>query len=53
MIRYPRTHTHMRAHMNQVINQQIQSQFRLDETFKVLFSLYIQYTSQKYTANLQ
>lgn len=38
----------------QAINQQTQQgQFRLDVTFKVLFSLYIQYTSQKYTVNLQ
>lgn len=38
----------------QPINQQTQQgQFRLDVTFKVLFSLYIQYTSQKYTVNLQ
>lgn len=37
----------------EVINQQAGCQFRLDVTFKVLFSLYIQYTSQKYTVNLQ
>lgn len=37
----------------QAINQRAQGQFRLDVTFKVLFSLYIQYTSQKYTVNLQ
>lgn len=38
----------------QPINQQTQQgQFRLDVTFKVLFSLYIQYTSQKYTVNLR
>lgn len=43
-------HEHTRF---QVINQQARGQFRLDVTFKVLFSLYIQYTSQKYTVNLQ
>ena len=37
----------------QVINQQVRGQFRFDVTFKVLFSLYIQYTSQKYTVDLQ
>lgn len=43
-------HENMRL---QVINQQARVQFRLNVTFKVLFSLYIQYTSQKYTVNLQ
>lgn len=45
--------THVLHDHTQVINQQAQGQFRLDVTFKVLFSLYIQYTSQKYTVNLQ
>lgn len=38
---------------NWVINTQAQGHFRLDGTFKVLFILYIQYTSQKYRVNLQ
>lgn len=38
---------------NWVVNKQAQGHFRLDVTFKVLFILYIQYTSQKYTVNLQ
>ena len=47
------THTPCPHKRFQVINQQAQGQFRLDVTFKVLFSLYIQYTSQKYTVDLQ
>lgn len=52
---YTNQHTHvLHEHTRfQVINQQARGQFRLDVTFKVLFSLYIQYTSQKYTVNLQ
>lgn len=39
--------------LNWVINKQAQGHFKLDVTFKVLFILYIQYTSQKYWVNLQ
>lgn len=35
------------------LNKQAQGPIRHDVTFKVLFILYIQYTSQKYTVNLQ
>lgn len=65
MLKYPPARvffTHTSSHCagtnthtldEKVINQQARGQFRLDVTFKVLFSLYIQYTSQKYTVNLQ
>lgn len=48
------TTTQMHKHTRLwVIKQQAGCQFGLNVTFKVLFSLYIQYTSQKYTVILQ
>lgn len=53
MASHPRVGGLQQRRVKWVTNTQAQGRFRRDETFKVLFILYIQYTSQKYRVNRQ